>query len=124
MVVQWIYVPVGLPTSPNAKKKGRNQNAERCSFYFISIPEAAMPCAVAFVCDMFSTDMPQKMIITSVVFRGFYIQFADNEKYFNLGNFISVNILEERDKNTVVLSKMGEVEVIEGLFLHTLQVFL
>lgn len=116
--------PRGAANFSKCEKKGRNQSAERCSFYLISIPEAAMPCAVAFVCDMFSTDMPQKMIITSVVFRGFYIQFADSEKYFNLGNFISVNILEERDKNTVVLSKMGEVEVIEGLFLHTLQVFL
>lgn len=43
--------------------------------------------------------MLQKTIISSVVFRGFYIQFADNEKYFNLGNLIRVNIQDEREKH-------------------------
>lgn len=68
--------------------------------------------------------MLQKMIINSEVFKGYYIYFVDNKKYFHFGSFISVNILEERGKTTIVLSKMWEVEVIQGLFLHTLQVFL
>lgn len=87
------------------KKKSRNQGAERCSFYLISIPEPALPCAGAFVCNRYGTDMLQ-MRITSEVFKGYYIYFADNKKYFNLGNFLSVNILEDRGKNIVVLSKM------------------
>lgn len=98
------------------KKKNRNQSAERCSFYLISTPEPAMPHAVAFVCNSFSTGMLQKMMISSEVFKGYYIYFVDNKKYFNLGNFISVNNLEDRGKTKVVLSKMWEVEPIQVNF--------
>lgn len=56
------------------------------------------------------------MMISSEVFKGYYIYFVDNKKYFNLGNFISVNNLEERGKTKVVLSKMWEVEPIQVNF--------
>lgn len=64
--------PCEAASFSKCKKKKSEISPERCSLYLISIPEAALPCAVAFVCNIFSTGMLQKMIIISEVFKGFY----------------------------------------------------
>lgn len=65
-----------------------------------SFQKQPCPMQLGSLCNVFSSDMPQKMLISSAVFRGFYSQFADNKKYFNSGNFIRVNIQDQREKHS------------------------
>lgn len=60
------------------QKKKQKSEYWKVLILLISTPEPAMPHAVAFVCNLFRSDMLQKMIINSEVFKGYFIYFVDN----------------------------------------------